>query len=160
MGFNIASILGDTIGKSVREIVGAFKLDPIAKAELDKQAMAMQDKIDQRAFELEKVVEDHITAEIAARKDIIVAEMSAGDKLTRWARPMIVYAGLFFIFMNHVLPNIIAYWGGRVFTPIGLPTDFWDAWKVVVSVWAVGRTSERIFGRSRVSSLVTGSKKP
>lgn len=73
-----------------------------------------------------------------------------GDRLTRWARPSIVYAGLFFIFLIHVaLP--IAAWiilavTGRAMTDmpaLSLPGPFWATWGSVTSLWVIGRSIEK-----------------
>lgn len=149
MDLNIFGSIGDVADR----IIGKFKMDPGKKAELEtalkKEELAIQSK-----------VEDHITAEISSRKDIIVAEMNQGDKYTKRARPTMIYAGLFFILFNYVLPTVMVYFGRPAPDPIQLPDMFWQAWGVVVSVWSVGRTTERLGVNNPIIRKITRSKDP
>ena len=84
-----------------------------------------------------------------AVKDIITAEMAQGDKFTKRARPMLVYAGLVFIALNHVIFPIIAQSvlvlkGSELALPVlSLPGEFWWAWTGVCGAWIIGRSYEK-----------------
>ena len=85
---------------------------------------------------------------------------TGGDDFTRRARPAVVYSGLGFIFMLHVLLPGIAYLGiaGNPANPApALPTEFWWAWTGVVSVWMVGRSWEKVKTPTKLSGMVTGT---
>ena len=139
------------IGKLASDIIGRFKADPTKKIELEQE-------LEKVNLEIKAKTEDHIAEEIKGRVDIIKAEMAQGDAFTKRARPTIIYAGLFFTFWNYVLPSILIYFGQPTPHPIQLPNEFWDAWKVVVSVWSVGRTLEKVGVNNKVTNLITGSK--
>ena len=92
---------------------------------------------------------------------VILKELSQSDLYTRRARPTVVYAGLLFIFAVHVLYPILfllIHPDAKAVVEINLPEGFWWAWSGVTSVWAVGRTYEKVNGVSKLSSPVTGSK--
>lgn len=66
------------------------------------------------------------------------------DKLTRWARPAIVWLGLIFTALTDViLPTV-----SQIFD-LGLPkltidANFWDAWAIAVGLYVGGRSVEKI----------------
>ncbi len=139
-------------------VLDKIKLDPTKKAEIQAQ-------MEQNTFELQKIEADIRVKEqqyqenlVNSQKEIIIAEMGQGDNFTKRARPSIVYAGLLFIFINHVLPAIVTYAGGKQTPVVDLPANFWNAWELVVSVWAVGRTAERLGATNKVTKLITGKK--
>lgn len=82
-------------------------------------------------------------AVIEAQKSIMVAELEQSDAYTKRARPTVIYAGLLFIFLVHVIGPLSAAWGGRPLPEMSLPSDFWWAWSGVVGLYVIGRTSEK-----------------
>jgi hypothetical protein len=95
-----------------------------------------------------------------AKNEVIKAELEQNDLFTRRARPMVVYAGLVFIFLNYVLfPAIALLHSGKTIKPLALPEDFWWAWGGIVATWSIGRSFEKTAGASsRVTRMITGSK--
>jgi hypothetical protein len=111
------------------------------------------------ALELEQSFNERERFLAQASRDIIVAEMQQGDRITKWARPSVIYFGLGILGMQHViLPFFVAFGVNLTITP--LPDYFWDAWKLVASVWAGGRTLERVGKSNKVVELITGNKRP
>ena len=55
------------------------------------------------AAALEEALQKRDSSIISAQKEIIVAEMNQGDNFTKRARPSVVYMGLVFIALVHVL---------------------------------------------------------
>lgn len=119
------------------------------------------------------MLESRESSIIDAQKSIIVAEMQQGDNYTKRARPTVVYAGLAFIALVHViLPfalKIIAVFMIDSLTPeqlsdlkdlmsIKLPGEFWAAWGAVVSIWSIGRSSERRGMSNKLITMITGGK--
>ncbi len=123
-------------------------------------------------------LEGAITARDQAKAEIIVAEMNQKDLFTKRARPMIVYSGLFMIFVNHVFFPIIMKIIGVVYylqndavtaipapmvellQPINLPEQFWYTWGGVCSVWVLGRSAEKVKASGNIgklSRLITGN---
>lgn len=119
------------------------------------------------------MIETRENAVIDAQKSIIVAEMQQGDNYTKRARPTVVYAGLAFIGLVHViLPfalKIIAVFAIGDLTSgqlsdlkdlmsVELPGEFWAAWGAVVSIWSIGRSAERRGMSSKLVEMITGGK--
>ncbi|MFH1885159.1 MAG: holin family protein [Pseudomonadota bacterium] len=103
-----------------------------------------------------------------AQRDIMVAELSQGDAYTKRARPSIVYMGLAFIGLVHVILPMVA-WVVLVSTgkpltgmpTVALPGEFWAAWGGVCSVWVIGRSLEKKSAgglAGRAAGLITGSR--
>lgn len=89
-------------------------------------------------------------------QNIIVAEMQQGDRFTKRARPMVVYSGLFFIFLVHVAFPIAAFFSGEPMPDVSLPHEFWWAWTGVVAVWMTGRSIEKYGLENKATKLITG----
>lgn len=104
----------------------------------------------------------------AQKRDIIVAEMNQADTFTKRARPSVVYMGLVFIGLVHVIFPIVFYFAGLfkakmpTLPVLALPQEFWWAWFGVCSVWMIGRSTEKnvqakgIVGKAL--SMITGTK--
>jgi len=108
--------------------------------------------------ELEKMLSQREATIVTAQKEIIVAELQQGDDYTKRARPSIVYAGLFFIFLVHVLFPILTFYTSEKTPQLVLPEEFWWAWTSVCSVYAVGRSAEKSGKKSKYLSWITGNK--
>jgi hypothetical protein len=116
-------------------------------------------------LELTKILEAREAELVTAQRDIIVAELQQSDNYTKRARPTIMYAGLFFVLLNHVLipiANRIMEWRMIVadrpvldlyaLKPLELPEDFWWVWGGVCGLYVLGRSAEkggRLFGRDK-----------
>ena len=144
----VSGILG-----SVSGVIDKFTLSKEEKQEFQLQ---MQSRLMQIETELEK----SYRMELDSRKEIIKAEMAQGDLFTKRARPTIIYVGLLFIFIVHVILPVVAYISG---TPaenmpmINLPSEFWWAWGTVVSVYGAGRSAEKMGISNTITNLATGS---
>lgn len=102
------------------------------------------------------------------KRDIIVAEMAQADTFTKRARPSVVYMGLVFIGLVHVVFPMVFYFAGLfkatmpILPQLTLPQEFWWAWTGVCSVWMIGRSAEKTAQAkgavSKVLSMITGSK--
>ena len=123
---------------------------------------------EKKAFELElqKLVEAKqqdaeltLRSEIESRERVLVAELSQEDKMTKRARPSVVYAGLFYIFLNYCLFPIVAYSTGHPPIELPLPDAFWVGWSGIVMMWTIGRTMEkRGDAMSKPTQIITGAK--
>lgn len=113
----------------------------------------------QAQVQLQEMIEKRDASLIDAQKSIIVAEMQQADNYTKRARPTLVYAGLFFIFLVHVLFPIAAFFTSKPMPEsLSLPTEFWWAWSGVCGVWAIGRSAEKKGITGKLTSLITGNK--
>jgi hypothetical protein len=103
--------------------------------------------------------QDLVASSMEVTQTTAANELVDGETFTRRARPAVVYAGLAFIFVLHVLLPALTYLG--VGTPPAqapsLPTEFWWAWTGVVSVWMIGRSYEKVNRPGKLSSLITGT---
>lgn len=106
---------------------------------------------------LQQMLQERETGLIDATKSVIVAEMQQGDSYTKRARPTIVYSGLVFIFLVHVVLPSIAFFKGTSMPTLSLPEQFWWAWGGVCSVWIIGRSAERRGTTGKLVNMITGS---
>jgi len=132
------------LAKSVVERFFPAKMTDAEKAETQVQ--------------LQTLLQQRENAVMEAQKSIIVAEMQQADNFTKRARPSIVYAGLFFIFLVHVFLPIIAFSCGKGMPALTLPEEFWWAWGGVCSVWVMGRTAEKRGVTGNIIGVITGNK--
>ena len=98
-----------------------------------------------------------------AVKGIITAEMRQGDNYTKRARPTLVYSGLIFIALNHVVFPILAQSaliikGSPIALPVlSLPAEFWWAWTGVCGAWILGRSYEKGGGnKTNIMKMISG----
>ena len=112
----------------------------------------------QAQVQLQEMIEKRDASLIDAQKSIIVSEMQQADNYTKRARPTLVYAGLFFILLVHVLFPIIAFFTGKAVPTLTLPTEFWWAWSGVCSVWVIDRSAEKRGAAGKVINMITGGR--
>ena len=107
------------------------------------------------------IVDSAVKQELdTGKQQIMLAELSQGDNFTKRARPAVVYAGLFFILLIHVVAPLVAFFHGDManLEKLKLPDEFWWAWTGVVSVWVFGRSYEKVNSPSVISQAITGNK--
>jgi len=122
---------------------------------------------------LAPMIQERDDGVIQAKRDIIVAEMNQGDNFTKRARPAVIYMGLVFIGIVHVIVptvvkllmafkiNTITAVQLTAISDIGkitLPTEFWLAWGSVVSIYSLGRSAEKRGSVDKIVSMITGGK--
>lgn len=104
---------------------------------LKNKLMEIQNKANEKLLEYEsKVVE--------AKSNVVVAELKQDDKYTKRARPTVLYSGIAILLINHVVLPWYAYFSGMQIPQINLPDMFWMAWGGIASVYAFGRTKEKL----------------
>ena len=107
-------------------------------------------------MELQRMLEQRENVVIEAQRAITVAEMQQSDNFTKRARPMVVYAGLAFIFFNHVFLPCYAFFAEKPVPAVSLPAEFWWAWTGCVGIWMIGRTMEKKGTGGAITGLITG----
>jgi len=143
------------------DLTGLGSIADLAKGIMDKFWPPSADPNEKLKAQmaLQQMIEIRENAVIDAQKNIIVSEMAQGDSYTKRARPTIVYAGLAFIFMVHVVMPILSFFKGTPMpTSITLPAEFWWAWTGVCGIWVIGRSAEKRGAEGAVISAITGSK--
>jgi len=153
----LSKILGGGVGTLVKDVVGTFKLSPAAKQEFETAMAENEHEIRLKELEMQTAADEMLTKEIDAKKSIMVAELQHGSNFAKNARPSVIYGGLLFIFLNHVLFPYIAFFTSKEVPSISLPPDFWWAWTGICSAWIIGRTMERRGAKDKVTQIVTGS---
>lgn len=152
----LSKLLGAGASEFVDSVTNTVDEFHLSKEEKQDFKLKMQEyilKLDERASETYKT-------EINARADIIKAELAQGDKYTKRARPTIIYIGLGFICIVHVIIPLLAFlFPGLQYDPnkFVLPQEFWWAWGTVVSVYGAGRTIEKRGITNKFTQLATGS---
>jgi len=142
------------------DLTGLGSIADLAKGVLDKiwpPSADPNEKLKAQA-ELERMLNEREGKVIEAQKSIIVAEMAQGDSYTKRARPTIVYAGLGFIFMVHVVLPMLSFFKGTSMPSLSLPEEFWWAWTGVCGIWVIGRSFEKRGAEGAVISAITGGK--
>lgn len=143
------------------DLTGLGSIADLAKTLVDKifpPSLDPKDKAEAQ-IKLQEVLQAREAAVIQTQKEIIVSEMTQEDKFTKRARPMIVYAGLFFIFLVHVFLPCLAFSTDKPIPLLSLPEEFWWAWGGVCSIWVIGRSTEKRGASGELLSMVMGSKK-
>lgn len=144
-------------GKEVVSAVKGFFPVKMSEAEEAQAQLAVQ-----------RLTQDRDQTITTSQRDIIMSEMAQGDGFTKRARPSIVYTGLAFIGINHVVMPCIgwahALWTGKLIElpSLTLPAEFWWAWTGVCSAWVIGRSFERrgaLGGMAgKIVGTITGNK--
>jgi hypothetical protein len=151
----LTEIIGGGLGKLVKDVVGTFKLSPEERQKFELALAENEHEIQMKEYELTVKAMEAEAGVVEAQKAIIVAEMNQTDPYTKRARPTIVYAGLLAIFLVNIILPYVSYFTKAVVPPIALPADFWYVWGGVCGIWIVGRSYERVNGKS---NSITGSK--
>ena len=113
----VVSAVLDTVQKVASPIAGL--IDDLVTSDSEREELKIR---------MQEVLQTTLTAELEAKSAVLQAELSQGDPFTKRARPAVVYAGLAFIFLNHVLSPIVAAFGGLQIPNLALPGEFWWAW--------------------------------
>lgn len=151
-----SKLIGGGVSGIVDSVSGVIDKFTLSKEEKQEFQLEMQSKLMQIETELEK----SYRTELDSRKEIIKAEMAQGDLFTKRARPSIVYMGLIFILIIHVIIPVIAYFIGtepEKMPDITLPDQFWWAWGTVVGIYGAGRSAEKMGITNKITNLATGS---
>lgn len=114
----------------------------------------------QAILEVQQALQERENRVIDAQRSIIVAEMEQGDEYTKRARPTVVYAGLLFIFLVHVVFPMAEAFGAQDLPNLSLPTEFWWAWTGVCGIWVIGRSAEKRGAKNKILEAITGGKAP
>jgi len=136
-------MIWDSIIKGVGDLAGgAFKLiDDLHTSDEEKAELKL--KMQALMTQHEKDMMTAYQEEVKSRSDIIKAEMSQEDKFTKRARPMTMYMFLLIIAMNYCVFPAVAHFTGMTMPTFILPPEAWSVFKIVFSVYAVGRTFEK-----------------
>jgi len=146
------------------DITGLGSIADLAKGIMDRFIPPKATEAERAAvqIEIEKMLQVRESAVLDAQKAIIVSEMQQADEYTKRARPTLVYAGLLFIFLVHVVFPIAAFFAGKNMPNLSLPAEFWWAWTGVCGIWIVGRSAEKRGATGlagKIAGAITGTGK-
>ncbi len=137
------------------DFTGLGSIADFAKGVVDRffppQASA-EEKL-KAATTIQQMIQERENVVVNAKASIMVAEMNQDDNYTKRGRPTLLYAGLVFIFIVHVLIPLLSWLAVFLGKPTTLPTftlppEFWWAWSGVCGLYVIGRTSEKQGGAS------------
>ena len=151
MGFDLTGI--GSIADLAKGLVDRFLPPAMTGAEKAQAQLQMQEILEKREIEVEKTVR----AEMEAKERIIVAELQQSDLFTKRARPSILYAGLVFIGLNHVISPVVAAFSNVQIPALSLPSEFWYSWSAICMTYSIGRSTEKRGIKNKVTSFITGS---
>lgn len=134
-GFDIAGIT-KSVGDAIDEI-------HTSDEELINAKGAIESVKTQAKLKITEILEASAMQQLKSREGIIKAEMAQGDKFTKWARPFVVYSGVFLVFLTSVILPMIGFYTGKPVPTLAVPEVFWGGWTIVVGVWSSGRTLEK-----------------
>lgn len=133
------------VGDAVKEVVGAFKLSPEAKAEVDKQ-------IEEHEFELKKLDEQFQEALLKHDTDIqtqaaetIRAEATSEDSFVRRARPAFLWMMTSAVGISLIVFPLINACTGRGLVFPEIPTPYLE----LFGAGFLGYTGARSFEKSK-----------
>jgi len=135
-----------SVANAAKAIANKFLPDKMSEADKAQAQLGIQGLLTERDNTVDK-----------SRRDIIVAELNQGDNYTKRARPTIIYAGLVFIGLVHVVFPILK---GllQINTPeLTLPSQFWWSWSGVSGIYALGRSAEKRGVKNKLVGMITGS---
>jgi len=148
----LAKLFSAGVGEIVQKVGSTLDLNGEKKHAFEINLEALLQKRDSE-------IEETLRTELQAKERVLVAELQQGDNYTKRARPTVVYAGLLFVVVNAAFKFAGAHWG----IPLAdlnslIPNEFWLGWSGIVATWSIGRSFEKRGSRSRMTSMVTGSK--
>ena len=154
----IDSILSGGVDKIIGTVGGV--IDSLVTT--DEERLQLKGKLQRDILKLENelkiAAEQSYQKEIEAKMTVMKAELEQSDTYTKRARPTVIYIGLLAIMINYVFAPIFFYFTGRGIPTFNLPGEFWIAWGGIVSVYAIGRSTEKSGFKSKITKLITGSK--
>lgn len=136
----ITDLFGGGLLGGVKDIIGAFKLDPAKKAELQAAVDANEAAIALKQLELDGKLQDALTAEIQTASANIRAEAGSGDKYTSRARPTFLYICEFILLWNYVVVPLFKQ------QPLELPEALFWLFGSCMLGYTGARTWEKKFG--------------
>lgn len=149
-------IIGELISKVLKPVLGFA--DDLHLSGEEKQAYQL--KVMEAQTTLAVKMETAITAEVNAKKEVMLAELSQGDTYVKRARPSIIYAGLLLALVEAAL-KAVGHFTGNPMPEITsfVPKEFWMAWTGVAGSFVIGRSAERRGIQNKFVALASGINK-
>lgn len=139
----LLKLFGGDVGDIFDKIMGAIKLSPELKAQLDAQKEAHQVELAKLQIDMEEKANDAITQEIEAAGANIRAEATNGDKYTSRARPTFLYVCNALLICNYLLIPLFGVHGAK---PVDFPEPLFWLFGSVMLGYVGARSWEKISG--------------
>jgi hypothetical protein len=122
----------------------AGKILPSLFSTIDK-AVTDKDLALELKTKLESQLVTHMSRELDAQRDIIVAEAKGGSWLQRSWRPITMLTFVFIVANNYILaPYAGALFGPEVLPILDLPEGLWSMIQIGLGGYVVGRSAEKV----------------
>ena len=135
----LEKVFGGGVGSVVKDL--ADVADKFITTGEEKQAFRL--KVEEVLNARFAKAEETAQAEINAKRDIIVAELTQGDNYTKRARPTIIYVGLAMALFNYTIAPIISALMSKAFPLLVVPAEFWTIWGGVCGLYVWKRSEEK-----------------
>lgn len=135
----LEKVFGGGVGAVVKEV--ADVADRFITTGEEKQAFRL--KVEEALNARFAKAEETAQAEINAKRDIIVAELTQGDNYTKRARPTIIYVGLAMAFFNYTVAPLISWAVSKAIPLLVIPAEFWTIWGGVCGLYVWKRSEEK-----------------
>ena len=143
MGISVQDIFGGSLISSVKDLIGAFKLDPVKKAELQAAVDANASVITQKQIELEGKIQDSISGEIQSAAEIIKAEAQSQSWLPKNVRPLLLLMWGSMITFNYMVPLLAQFFNPEI-KPIPLDPWVYKLTAIGFTGYVTARTWEKV----------------
>lgn len=137
----LTDLFGGSLLGGVKDIIGAFKLDPAKKAELEAIVDQNAHSIRIKEIDLQEKFQDALTAEIQTASANIRAEAGSSDKYTSRARPTFLYICEFILLWNYVVVPLLRQ------QPLLLPEPLFWLFGSCMLGYTGARTWEKLAGK-------------
>ena len=147
----LSKIIGAGVGATAEQIGNVVA--KVSEGHLGKREMNLEIE---RLLNLREVaVAEQITAIIQAKERVIIAELQQEDKMTKRARPSVIYSGPVLAFILIVMHYIGHFTGQSIPPPDGIEW-FVSAWAAAFSTYAIGRSAEKRGIKNKLTRAITG----
>lgn len=103
MAFDIANLIGGSIGDAFQKIMSVFKVDPTV-------ALQSRTDIEKIQLELQSKLQDALSNEITQSAEVIKAEAASQSWLPRNVRPLLLLFWGIVITVNQLVPIVARFW--------------------------------------------------
>ena len=135
----LEKVFGGGVGSVVKEVGDLADRFITTGAEKQEFRLKLEEALNARFAKAEETAQ----AEINAKRDITVAELTQGDNYTKRARPTIVYVGLFMAVFNYTVAPFISAMLSKVIPLLVIPAEFWTIWGGVCGLYVWKRSEEK-----------------
>jgi hypothetical protein len=138
MAFDIASIIGSSVGDAFQKIMSVFKVDPTV-------ALQKQTELEEIKLQLQGKLQDALANEVTQAAEVIKAEANSQSWLPRNVRPLLLLLWGLAITFNYTLP-LFAHFSSHFqgVQPLVLPDWLYKLTAIGFTGYVTARTWEKV----------------